>query len=60
MEVTAGPEDESSMFLRDVGIYLQVRAAQQPRRHTSADCLVFVFLVYLKALPFIILACAVE
>jgi hypothetical protein len=31
---TFGPEDEASMFLRNVSIFLQVHTALQPRRPT--------------------------
>jgi hypothetical protein len=31
------PEDGDSMFLRNVGIYLQARMALQPRRPTSTN-----------------------
>jgi hypothetical protein len=39
------PEDGSSIFLRNIGIYLQVNAALQPRRPAlAAENLKFIFI----------------
>jgi hypothetical protein len=52
-EGTFSPEDGDSIFLRNVGIYLQVHTALQPRRLISAtpDCLaIFILYVCVMAL----------